>query len=146
MVLSERASKFLVPFALCAMGLGCLFFAGCKKEGPKSDASSNASESCLQDPEFRGRLAKERSSYVKLVRDHHAVAAQMKAKIEAMRQKLGTDDLEKLRVELEKDPAWNDLKNRCEAAAEAAERQRKDTLETVRRRLAPAYRKNSTAK
>lgn len=137
MYMTVRTSKFLVPFALCAMGIFTLVFTGCERKPEKQEPPRHAPESYMNDPEFRGALAERRKTQVKLVRDRNAIAAAMKAKIEAMREKLKTDDPEKLKVELEKDPEWNDLYVRCTNANAKCEANRRGTLGIVRERLTP---------
>lgn len=91
----------------------------------------------MNDPEFRGKLAKERGEHVKLVRDANAIAAKMKAKIEALREKLQTDDPAKLKAELEKDPEWVELYTQKTNANARVEAHRRETLGIVRERLTP---------
>lgn len=89
----------------------------------------------MNDPEFRGKLAKERGEHVKLVRESNAISAKMKAKIDALRETLKTDDPAKLKVELEKDPEWVELYTQKTNANAQVEAHRKVTLGVVRERL-----------
>lgn len=91
----------------------------------------------MNDPEFRGRLAKERGEHVKLVRESNAISAKMKAKIDALREKMKTEDPAKLKVELEKDPEWVELYTQKTNANARVEAHRKATLGVVRERLTP---------
>lgn len=91
----------------------------------------------MNDPVFRGKLADARKEQLKLVRERNAIAERMKAKIEAMKAKLKTDDPSKLKAELEKDPEWNDLHKQCTEANAKVTAQREKTLGTVRERLTP---------
>ena len=143
-VMKIRTSTFLVPFALCAMGCFALVFQGCKKEPAKPVPPPHAPESYMNDPEFRGKLAAERAEHVKLVRDGNAISAKMKAKIDALREKLRIDDPAKLRAELEKDPEWNGLYAQKTNANAKVEAHRKATMGFVRERLTPA--KNEISK
>lgn len=134
-VMTIRTSTFLVPFALCAMGCFALVFQGCKKEPAKPVPPPHAPESYMNDPEFRGKLATERAEHVKLVRESNKIAAKMKAKVDALRERLQTEDPARLKVELEKDPEWNALYAQCTNANARVETHRKETLGVVRERL-----------
>lgn len=135
--MTPRTSKVLVPFALCAMGFVALVFTGCKRESEKSVPPPHAPESYMNDPQFVGKLAAERKEQVSLERERNAIALQMKEMVEAMREKLKTDDLKKVRAELEKDPKWIDLHTRCTNANAKCVAHRRATLEGVRQRLTP---------
>lgn len=136
-VMKIRTSTFLVPFAFCAIGCCALVFQGCKKEPAKPVPPPSSPESYMNDPEFRGRLAKERGEHVKLVRESNAISAKMKAKIDALREKMKTEDPAKLKVELEKDPEWVELYTQKTNANARVEAHRKATLGVVRERLTP---------
>jgi len=114
------------------------FVSGCpskKEEPPKPDPSSP--ESYMNDKEFRGRLEKERKKHVALIRDRNAIAGKMKEMIEAKKAELKTEDLEKVKVELEKDPAWNDLYSQCTNANAKVEAHSRERLGIVRQRITP---------
>ena len=128
---------FLVPFALCALGFVQLVLTGCKREPEKPVPPPHTPESYMNDPAFTGKLAAERKEQARLERERNAIALQMKAMVEAMRERLKTDDLKKVRAELEKDPKWVDLHARCTNANAKCVAHRRATLEGVRRRLAP---------
>ena len=120
--------------------------AGCpskKEEPPKPDPSSP--ESYMNDKEFRGRLAAERKEHVALIRDRNAIAEKMKEMIEAKKAELKTEDLEKVKVELEKDPAWNDLYAQCTNANAKVEAHSRERLGIVRERIAPKGRRPAKA-
>ena len=120
--------------------------AGCpskKEEPPKPDPSSP--ESYMNDKEFRGRLAAERKEHVALIRDRNAIADRMKEMIEAKKAELKTEDLEKVKVELEKDPAWNDLYAQCTNANAKVEAHSRERLGIVRERIAPKGRRPAKA-
>ena len=117
------------------------FVCGCpsKKDDPKPPAPDPSSpESYMHDKEFRGRLAAERREHVSLIQDRNAIAERMKEMVEAKKAELKTDDLEKVRVELEKDPAWNDLYSQCTNANAKVEAHSRKRLGIVRDRIAPA--------
>ena len=114
------------------------FVAGCpskKEEPPKPDPSSP--ESYMNDKEFRGKLANERREHVALIRDRNAIAEKMKAMVDAKKAELKTEDLEKVKVELEKDPAWNDLYSQCTNANAKVEAHSRERLGIVRQRITP---------
>ena len=92
----------------------------------------------MNDKEFRGKLAAERREHVSLIRDRNAIAEKMKEMIEAKKAELKTEDLEKVRVELEKDPAWNDLYSQCTNANAKVEAHSRKRLGIVRDRITPA--------
>lgn len=137
MIRTQRTSFSLVPFALCAIGISAFIFAGCSKKEEPPAPPAHAPESYMNDPVFRGKLADARKEQLKLVRERNAIAERMKAKIEAMKAKLKTDDPSKLKAELEKDPEWNDLHKQCTEANAKVTAQREKTLGTVRERLTP---------
>ena len=92
----------------------------------------------MRDKEFRGKLAAERREHVSLIQDRNAIAEKMKEMIEAKKAELKTEDLEKVRVELEKDPAWNDLYSQCTNANAKVEAHSRKRLGIVRDRIAPS--------
>ena len=122
-----------MPALLCAFVCGC----PSKKDGPPEPDPSSP-ESYMRDREFRGRLAAERREHVSLIRGRNAIAEKMKEMVEAKKAELKTDDLEKVRVELEKDPAWNDLYAQCTNANAKVEAHSRKRLGIVRDRIAPA--------
>ena len=115
------------------------FVVGCQKEEPAPEPAPDPSspEVYMRDKEFRGKLAAERKEHVSLIRDRNAIAEKMKEMIEAKKAELKTDDLEKVRVELEKDPAWNDLYSQCTNANAKVEAHSRKRLGIVRDRIAP---------
>lgn len=119
------------------MGISAFVFTGCSKKEEPPAPPPHAPESYMNDPVFRGKLAEARKEQLKLVRERNTIAGKMKAKVEAMKAKLKTDDPSKLKAELEKDPEWNDLHKQCTNANAKVEAQRKQTLGTVRERLTP---------
>ena len=114
------------------------FAVGCQKEEPPKPAPDPSSpEVYMHDKEFRGRLAAERKKHVALIRDRNAIADRMKEMIEAKKAEMKTDDLEKVKVELEKDPAWNDLYAQCTNANAKVEAHAMKRLGIVRNRIVP---------
>lgn len=137
MYMTVRTSKFLVPFALCAMGVLVLVFTGCERKPEKQEPPRHAPESYMKDPVFRAALAERRGVRNELAKSRAIVVERMTAMIEAKKAELRTDDLEKVRAELEKDPEWKSLYERCVDANQAIEEQRKKTLGLVRERIVP---------
>lgn len=118
-----------------AIGLSAL--AGCSREGDKAGASeSPAAQASLKDEVFKAKLRDQVSKRNELASARNAVVEKMAEMIEAKKKELGTDDLEKVRAELEKDPAWRELRARCEDANTAISENRKSTMAVVREKLA----------
>lgn len=138
-VMKIRTSTFLVPFAFCAIGAFALVFQGCKPASEKSEVPQEAAASYMKDPVFRQVLAERCEGRKELAKARSVVVAKMTAMIEAKKAELKTEDLGKVRAELEKDPEWNSLYARCLDANRALEEQRKGTLDAVRERIAPKH-------
>jgi hypothetical protein len=66
---------------------------------------------------------------------HRKLAGEMAAMIEAKKKELKTEDLEKVRLELEKNEEWKSLYSRCLDAATAAKENRSKTEGIVRKRI-----------
>lgn len=112
------------------------FICGCpSKEEPPPDPSSP--ESYMNDTNFIAGLSAERREYLLLIRERNAIAEKMKAMVDAKREELRTSDQEKVRVELEKDPAWNGLYTEVTNANAKAEAQRRKILGAARARITP---------
>jgi len=128
--------QWLLPRA-AVLAVLAVFVVGCpsKKEEQPPDPSSP--ESYMNDTNFLGRLSGERREYLLLIRDRNAIAEKMKAMVDAKREELKTSDLEKVKTELEKDPAWNDLYTQITNANAKAEAQRRKVLGTARARIMP---------
>ena len=110
--------------------------AGCSREGEKkADVSPAAPESYMKDKAFRAKLDGQVAKRGELASARNAVVAQMTEMIEAKKKELGTDDEAKLKAELEKDPAWNELYRRCQDANTAIGENRRKTMAAVRERL-----------
>ena len=125
------------------------FAVGCQKEEPAAKPAPDPSspEVYMHDREFRGKLAAERREHVSLIRDRNAIAEKMEKMIEAKKAEMKTDDIEKVRVELEKDPAWNDLYSQCTNANARVEAHARKRLGIVQDRIAPRnHRKQPISK
>ena len=137
MEMTRRTSKVLVPFALCAMGIFALVFTGCERKPEKQEPPRHAPESYMKDPVFRTALREQRAERHTLEKSQAIVVEKMTAMIEAKKAELKTDDLEKVRTALEKDPEWKSLYQRCLDANQAIKEHRGKTLEMVRERITP---------
>ena len=126
----------LVPVALAATGLALLFLAGCRKEEPTPDPASPATY--MNDQAFRDELKERRVERNGLLKMRAAIVEQMKAKVDAVKAALKTDDEKLVKAELEKDPEWQSLHRRCVDLNTAIDEQRQKTLGVVRERIAPA--------
>ena len=130
----EKALWLLPRAAVCAVLSA--FVCGCpSKEEPPPDPFSP--ESYMNDTNFIAGLSAERREYLLLIRERNAIAEKMKVMVDAKREELKTSDLEKVKTELEKDPAWNDLYTLITNANAKAEAQRRKVLGTARARITP---------
>lgn len=130
----EKALRLLPRAAVCVVLSA--FVCGCPSKEEPPDPSSP--ESYMNDTNFLGRLSAERREYLLKIRERNAISNKMKAMVDAKREEMKTDDLEKVKVELEKDPAWNDLYTQITNANAQAEAQRKKILGTARDRIVPS--------
>lgn len=110
--------------AFCMLG-------GCSRE--EADASSP--KSYMNDKAFIDDLKVLKRATDELRAAHAKLAAEMADMIEAAKKKLKTDDLAKVRAELEKSEKWNSLKDRCEDAATALKESIRKTENVVRKRI-----------
>lgn len=117
-----------------AMAGLCLVLAGCRKEEAKPSPSSP--KSYMKDPAFRKDLKEARLARNRLEATRGKIVAQMTAKIEAAKARLGAAaDEAALKRELEKDPEWKSLYARCEDLNTAIGEARQKSLKTVRERI-----------
>ena len=130
-----NTSKNLVPVALAVTGLALLFLAGCRKEEPSSERMSAAAGA--KGEAVRGKLTELRGERNDLLARRAKVVAEMKAKVDAAKARLKTDDEKLVKAELEKDPEWQSLYKRCVDANTALDEQRRKTLGEVRGRITP---------
>ena len=136
MTLTKRTSLFLVPFAFGAIGIGAFVFAGCSREEAKPSSDSSPA-SYMKDKSFRGELAKLKAERHELTGVREAIVEKMKAKVDAAKARLKTDDEKLVKAELEKDPEWRSLYARCVDANTAIAEQRRKTMGVVREKIAP---------
>lgn len=124
-----------MPFAVCAIGTLALILQGCDRTpAPPSPAPAPAAKTA-RDAQLDAKLEALGVERKALLRARETVVDQMKAKIDAARAKLKTDDPKLLKAELEKDPEWKSLYERCTDAQTALGEQRKKTADVVREKL-----------
>lgn len=104
---------------------------GCNRES----AELSSPESYMKDKNFIKTLEAQRRRQGELEAAHHKLAERMKAMIEAKKKELKTEDLDKVRLELEKNEEWKSLYDRCLDAATAAKENRRKTEGIVRKRI-----------
>ena len=104
---------------------------GCNRES----AELSSPESYMKDENFIKTLEAQRRRQGELEAAHHKLAERMKAMIEAKKKELKTEDLDKVRLELEKNEEWKSLYDRCLDAATAAKENRRKTEGIVRKRI-----------
>jgi len=133
MVDMRQSTRFAVLAAMLAAACGCS-----RDEGvaaPAEPSSPAAPESYMKDKAFRAKLDEQTAKRGDLAKARNAVVAKMTEMIEAKKRELKTDDEAKLKAELAKDPAWNELYKRCQDANAAIGENRRDTMAVVRERL-----------
>jgi hypothetical protein len=134
-----RARSYLVPFALGAMAFVVFALTGCGRDAspPEKKPPAYTPESYMKDPDFRGRLKEQRAAREELQKARETVVDQMKAKIDAVVKKLGTNDTAAVRAALRADPEWRSLYKRCQEANAALSENRRKTMAIVGQRLTP---------
>ena len=127
----------LVLIVLCAVGLGLLFFALCRRAGKAPEIPASSPKSYMNDPAFMKQLddmRKEREDHIvmrtKFVRE-------LEKMIEAKKAEMPGADDEALKAALEKDPAWNDLSKRVADLTTAIKENGRKAQGIVRERIAP---------
>lgn len=129
MIQKKFLKRALAATVAVACGLGV--FSGCSREEPPK----NSPESYMKDEAFMNSLKAEKKRQGELVTAHRKLAEEMTALIEAKKKELKTDDLEKVRLALEKTDEWNSLHRRCQDAATAIKENRKKIEDIVRKRI-----------
>ena len=135
-----RARSYLVPLTLVAMAFVSCTLTGCGRDAssPGGEPPAHTPESYMNDPDFRGKLKDQRVAREELRKAREIVVAQMKAKIDAVTQKLGTNDTAAIRAALRADPEWQSLYKRCQDANTALAESRRKTQSFVSQRLNPS--------
>lgn len=117
------------------MGTLALILQGCDRTPvPPSPAPAPAAKT-VRDAQLDAKLEALGVERKALLRARETVVDQMKAKIDAAKARLKTDDPKLLKAELEKDPEWKSLYERCTDAQTALGEQRKKTADVVREKL-----------
>ena len=132
----KNTSRYLVPIVLGAVGLAAVVLMclrGCdKRPSPEAEAAAKAAALEARKAEFRGKMdeTQQRRMEIKRVRD--GIVAQMKEKVDAMREKMpgATDDA--VLSELEKTEEWLSLRRRVIDLETAMADNRRRTAEVVR--------------
>ena len=122
------------PFALCAAGVGLLFFAGCEKAAEEASAPaptaaalpSNSPAVYMKDPVFRAAVAEKRKAL-------QALADRIRPLADRMQELVKTHGED--RAKLEKLAEWNDLSKRVEALNAEYAKLRKEQLRLIGERL-----------
>lgn len=117
--------------ATVAVAFGLVVFSGCSREEPPK----NSPESYMKDEAFMNTLKKEKQLQGELATSYRKLADKMAALIEAKKKELGTEDLEKVRLALEKSEEWTSLYRRCQDAATALKEKRQKIEDIVRKRI-----------
>ena len=131
-----RTSRFLVPFALAAMGIGVLVLSGCGEGSPES-AEVVSPASSESSPATLAKLEKLRHERTELAATRQKIVAQMKAMVDAKRAAMKGADDAAVKAALEKDAEWVSLYKRCEDLNAAIGEKRQEAAAEVRKELAP---------
>lgn len=148
MFLKRFSATASLATVLLAVALG--FLSGCGKEKPEassSEAPRHSPESYMKDPAFRKSLADKRSERGELAKARNIVVARMTEMIEAKLKEKGIDkptdaDLDAIKVELERDPEWKSLYQRCLDANQAIQDNLKQAQAIARQRITPRRPQN----
>ena len=134
--------KNLVAFALGAIVSLALFTVGCSRdeeprEVPEAPAAMQPEKkvSRLDDPEYKAALDGNMSRQKELRNLQSRLAAQLREKVNSVRERLGTDDEVAIKAELEKDMDFKSLQSRLSDAATALRDEQRHAAEVVRRKI-----------
>lgn len=135
-------SKNLVALVLGASVIAMSFIVGCSREEEPREASGEPSAteapatiSRLSDPEYKARLDNNLANQNDLRKVQARLAAQLRDKVNSMRDSLGTDDEEALNAALEKDLDFKSLQARLNDVAKALRDEQLHAAEVVRQRI-----------
>ena len=117
--------------AVVAIGAALCTLTGCNRE----DVPASSPESYMSDPTFMKALSEMRRQEGQLVAAHSQLAEKMKTLAEEAKKKLKTEDLVKVKAELEKSGEWKSLYSRCQDAATAIKECRRKKEAFVRKRI-----------
>ena len=148
-------SRNLVAFALVAIASLAFFSTGCSRdEEPREDSQPSAQQlpeidpalSRMEDPAYTQALDERRDALSEIEATRYRLVRQMEAKIAEAKTRLGTEDEDVLKVELEKDPEWNSLYDRVVDLNKALDDERSRAAAKVRERIFADQRKESVEK
>lgn len=125
--------KFIENALVAAVTVGAVVctLTGCSRE----DVPEYSPESYMNDSAFMKTLEKMKREQGELAAAHHKLAERMKALIEEAKKKLKTEDLGKVKAELEKSDEWKSLYSRCQDAATAVKESRRRMESFVSKRI-----------
>lgn len=123
-----------MAFALCAMGLGLLFSAGCRKEEKATKEEkpaavllpSNSPAVYMNDPVFRKQVAEKRKELQAIVNERAPLVARMEELVREHGEDLAA---------LQKIDEWNDLHKKVVALNAKYEEVRMRQLKIVKDRI-----------
>lgn len=135
-------SKNLVALVLGASVIAVSFIVGCSREEEPREASvepaateAPATISRLSDPEYKARLDNNLANQNDLRKVQARLVAQLREKVNSMRDSLGTDDEAALNAALEKDLDFKSLQSRLNDVAKALRDEQLHAAEVVRQRI-----------
>ena len=117
--------------AVAAVGAVVCTLTGCSRE----DVPASSPESYMNDTAFMKTLEDMKREQAQLAAAHYKLAGKMKALVEEAKKKLNTEDLGKVKAELEKSDEWMSLHRRCQDAATAVKESRRKMEAFVRKRI-----------
>jgi hypothetical protein len=117
--------------AVAAVGALVCTLTGCSRE----DVPASSPESYMNDTAFMKTLEDMKREQAQLAAAHYKLAGKMKALVEEAKKKLNTEDLGKVKAELEKSDEWKSLHRRCQDAATAVKESRRKMEAFVRKRI-----------
>ena len=143
--MSAITSKNLVAVALGAIVSLALFTSGCSRdeeprEAPEAPAPSVPTQptkipSRLSDPEYKAALDNNLANQNDLRSVQSRLMSQLRAKVNAVRDSLGTDDEAAIKAALENDPDFKSLQSRLADVATALRDEQRHAAEVVRRKI-----------
>ena len=140
--MTNRATCSLARAVRCAAALVAFALAGgCAREAEKPaepvPARDDPPSVYMKDPVFRKSLEKQREARNNLAAVRNRLEAEMIAKVDAAKARLGTGDEATVKAELEKDPEWRSLHSRITDVNTAIDDNRRKTASIVKDRVAP---------
>ena len=125
--------KFIENALVAVVTVGAIVctLTGCSRE----DVPKSSPESDMNDSAFMKTLQDMKREQGELAAAHHKLAAKMKALAEEAKKKLKTEDLGKVKAELEKSDEWKSLYSRCQDAATAVKESRRKMEAFVSKRI-----------